>query len=66
MKSFGRGLSLAVALFVIGMPAEAQNAAQESMTNEAVLKLLEAGLPAEAVVAKIKATRERSMFRQIG
>lgn len=31
-------------------------AAQEMLTNEAVLKLLDAGLPAEAVVAKIKAS----------
>lgn len=31
-------------------------AAQEVLTNENVLQLLEAGLPAEAIVAKIKAT----------
>ena len=31
--------------------------AQETMTNETVLQLLAAGLPAEAVVAKIKASR---------
>ena len=46
-----------MALFVAGLPAPTPASAQESLNNETVLKLLEAGLPAEAVVAKIKASR---------
>lgn len=48
---------IACAAFLAGMALCAPVAAQESLTNESVLKLLEAGLPPEAVIAKIKASR---------
>lgn len=48
---------ISCAIFLASTTLCAPVAAQESLTNESVLKLLEAGLPAEAVVAKIKASR---------
>lgn len=49
---------IGVALTAMALAAGAVSAqAQEALTNESVLKLLEAGLPVEAVVAKIKASR---------
>jgi hypothetical protein len=56
MFKSGLGRAAAVALLMVA-GASLPAAAQETLNNEAVLKLLEAGLPAEAVVAKIKASR---------
>ena len=57
MKMTEVTLAVAIAISIAVVPSAAQSVAQESLTNDAVLKLLEAGLPAEAVVAKIKASR---------
>ncbi len=54
-SGLGRAAAAAALLMVAGASLPA--GAQETLTNDAVVKLLEAGLPAEAVVAKIKASR---------
>lgn len=46
-------MCVAVAAFLL---AASGAMAQETLTNDSVLKLLEAGLPAEAIVAKIKSS----------
>ncbi len=56
MFKSGLGRAAAVALLMVA-GASLPATAQETLTNDAVVKLLEAGLPAEAVVAKIKASR---------
>jgi|JI81BgreenRNA_FD_contig_121_191979_length_2075_multi_5_in_0_out_0_3 hypothetical protein len=53
---FVHGAAAAAALMFASAAAVPANA-QETLNNEAVIQLLEAGLPAEAVVAKIKASR---------
>jgi hypothetical protein len=53
---FFRGAAVAGALIFVSAAA-VPAAAQETLTNETVIQLLDAGLPAEAVVAKIRSSR---------